>query len=473
MDHLLRSLTSILALGIATLGAADVSLGQTSCREVRLSAPDSFPFQSFGFAVAVSGDTALVSALNDDDLGTESGSVYVFRFNADESGTWVQTQKLLASDGDRGENFGRAVAIDGDTGLVGATNHLHDGAAGSGSVYVFRYTGTTWFEQQELVASTGTFGDGFGLSVSLSGDLALIGAYLNDDAGASFGASYVFRYDSKSDTWVEEQKLLPPNGGFFFGGSVAIEGDLAVIGEEVHLNDDSTCGSAYVYRFNGSTWVEEQELLPSKDAGVARFGSSVSISGDAILIGARREGFNGAAYVFRFDPEGPPGSRWVEEQKLAASDPGGTDQFGRAVSLDGDTAVIGAWSWSEDSGGPSIGRAFVFQFDGSTWVEQQPLLPEPNPWTNFFGWSVAIDGETAVIGADGEDQGAGAAYVFDLNCPSDCPADLDDSGAVDFGDILAILLAWGNKGGPEDLDGSGFVDIGDLLIVLAAWGPCE
>ena len=155
-----------------------------------------------------------------------------------------------------------------------------------------------------------------------------------------------------------------------------------------------------------------------------------------------------------------------------ASTPGGTDQFGRAVSLDGDTAVVGAWSWSEYSGGPSIGRAFVFQFDGSTWVEQQPLLPEPNPWTNFFGWSVAIDGETAVIGADGEDQQAGAAYVFDLKCPSDCPADIDDSGVVDFADLLAVLAAWGNKGGPEDLDGNGVVDFGDLLIVLAAWGPC-
>ena len=86
---------------------------------------------------------------------------------------------------------------------------------------------------------------------------------------------------------------------------------------------------------------------------------------------------------------------------------------------------------------------------------------------------MAIDGETAVIGAHGEDHQAGAAYVFDLNCPSDCPADIDGDGMVGFGDILAILSAWGNKGGPEDLDGSGVVDFGDILIVLAAWGPCE
>ncbi len=124
--------------------------------------------------------------------------------------------------------------------------------------------------------------------------------------------------------------------------------------------------------------------------------------------------------------------------------------------------------------GPEHGAAYVFRYDPKTsqWSQQDMLLPDPGPWTAFFGWSVAIDGETAVIGADGEDQGAGAAYVFDLNCPSDCPADLDDSGAVDFGDVLAVLEAWGNPGGPEDLDDSGTVDFGDLLIVLAAWGPC-
>ncbi len=235
-----------------------------------------------------------------------------------------------------------------------------------------------------------------------------------------------------------------------------------------------TLGSAYVFRFNGSTWVEEQELLPSKDAGSAAFGSSVSISSDAILVGAHSEG-NGSAYVFRFDPAGEPSSQWVQEQKLLPSDPGGADQFGRAVGIDGDTAVIGAWV--SDAGGPGSGAAYVFRFfEGKGWVAQPQLLPEPNPWTNFFGRSVAIEGNTVVIGAHGEDQQRGAAYVFDVAPNCNCPHDLDADGSVGVLDLLSLLGSWGAcppKGGcPADFDASGDVGVKDLLFLLGNWGPC-
>ncbi|MEE9130091.1 MAG: FG-GAP repeat protein, partial [Phycisphaerales bacterium] len=120
--------------------------------------------------------------------------------------------------------------------------------------------------------------------------------------------------------------------------------------------------------------------------------------------------------------------------------------------------------------------AYVFRFDpeASAWIEQTQLFPQPNAWTNFFGWSVAIDGETTVIGADGEDQQRGAAYVFDVALNCDCPHDLDGNGSVGASDLLSLLVSWGPcKGCPADFDDNGTVGASDLLALLVSWGPCK
>ena len=468
MNKALRIWSGASLIGGWFLGATNLSYGQAVCQEARLTASDPGVFESFGFSVAVWGETALIGAEWDREIATEAGAVYVFR---PEGTSWVEMQKLLASDGAALNHFGHAVALDGDVALIGAGGHQHDDGSGTGSAYVFRHNGSSWVQDQELIASDGAWQDGFGTSVSISGDVAVIGALLDDDNGGNSGSAYVFRYDPKTDTWIEEQKLLASDGaaGSFFGAAVGIDADTVVIGA-----NGPTAGSAYVFRFDPdrSRWIEEQKLIPLDGPG-HEFGVAVSVSGDAILIGARLDG-SGSAYVFRFDPGAPPGSQWVQEQKLVASDPTGADQFGRAVAIDGDTAVIGAWV--SDAGGPSSGAAYVFRFDGSTWFEQQQLLPEPNPWTNFFGYSVAIDNETVVIGAHGEDQQRGAAYVFDLAPNCNCPHDLDADGSVGVKDLLILLGAWGPcppKGDcPADFDDSGDVGVKDLLFLLGAWGPC-
>ncbi|MCH8153405.1 MAG: FG-GAP repeat protein, partial [Planctomycetes bacterium] len=419
-------------------------------------------FESFGYSVAVSGDTALVGA-----CCIFASPTYVFSFDP-RTGRWIETQLLSPSDLQAGEYSGGAVAIDGDVALV-AAGHVHEDDAGVfyGAVFVFRYNGSLWVEEDELLASDSAWQDGFGASVSISGDLAVIGALLDDDNGANSGSAYIFRYDGSN--WVEEQKLLASDGaaGNFFGTAVGIDGDTAVIGA-----DGPTSGSAYVFRFDAQTsrWIEDQKLVASDGPG-HEFGVSVSISADATLIGARLDDENGSnagsAYLFRFEPDT---SQWVEEQKLLASDGAAGDQFGRSVAIDGDIAVIGAWAG--DANGPYTGPAYVFRYRGSRWVEQQQLLPEPNPWTPFFGWSVAVSGDTVVIGAHGEDHQAGAVYVFDLAACL-CPADLDADDSVGILDLLALLAAWGsNPGGPPDFDGDGTVGILDLLILLAAWGAC-
>ncbi|MEE8154786.1 MAG: FG-GAP repeat protein, partial [Phycisphaerales bacterium] len=334
-----------------------------------------------------------------------------------------------------------------------------------------------WFEEQELLASDSEFQDGFGISVSLSGDVVVIGDPGGDDNGAQSGSAYVFRFDPDTEQWVEEQKLLASDGAFgdFFGRSVAVYGEIALIGADGHddaCRNDPVCnsGAAYIFRFDPGTsqWVEEQKLLASDTSHQDSFGESVAISGELALIGANGDGA-GSAYVFRFDPKT---SAWVQEQKLLPSG-GSPEQFGRAVTIAGDIAVIG--SPFADALGSSSGAVYVFRYDpeAAQWSQQDMLLPDPNPWTNFFGRSVAIHGETAVIGAHGEDQQRGAAYVFDVAPNCNCPHDLDLDGSVGAADLLALLVSWGPcKGCPADFDNNGNVGASDLLALLANWGPC-
>ncbi len=477
MDNASQLVRTVLTVGTVVLGATVQCVAQSVCEGARLTASDGGGFQSFGRAVGVCGDTALIGAQWDNDLGTQSGSAYVFRR---EGQGWVETQKLLASDGETGNRFGSAVAIEGDVALIGAFGHLHDDESGSGSAYVFRYNGSTWIEEQELLASDGALGDHFGRSLSLSADTIVVGADTDDDNGANAGAAYIFRFDPDTSQWVEEQKLLASDGtdGDFFGTAVAIFGEVAIVGADGHDDGAESAGAAYVFGYDPQTsrWVEEQKLLASDGTELDRFGDSVSISEDVALIGARLD-VGGSAYVFRLDPKT---SQWEMEQKLLASDGGGLDQFGKSVAIDGapgnEIAVVGAWS--SNAGGPSSGAAYIYRFDAdaSEWIEQAQVLPEPNAWTNFFGFSVAIDGETAVIGAHGEDQQRGAAYVFDVALNCNCPHDLDADGSVGVSDLLSLLADWGpcppKADCPADFDDNGNVGVPDLLELLANWGPC-
>ena len=214
----------------------------------------------------------------------------------------------------------------------------------------------------KLLASDGTAEDAFGVSVSISGDVALVGAENDDDKGTDSGSAYVFRWNGSS--WVQEQKLLASDGAADdeFGVSVSISGDVALVGAEGNDDDGSDSGSAYVFRWNGSSWVEEQKLLASDGATDDFFGNSVSISGDVALVGASGNDdnglFSGSAYVFRWN-----GSSWVEEQKLVASDGAENDALGFSVSISGGVALVGAPGKVENIlVGP--GKAYVYDLDG-------------------------------------------------------------------------------------------------------------
>ena len=381
-----------------------------AAEEAKLVPADGAPRDQFGGtqSVAVSGDTAVIGAFGDDDNGAGSGSAYVFRFDGT---TWVEEAKLLASDGAPKDQFGGAVGVFGDTIVVSASGDDHNGGA-SGSAYVFRFDGTTWIEEAKLVASDGDAFDQFAGPVAVSGDTIVVGASRDDDNGAQSGSAYVFRFNGV--TWVEEAKLLASDGAASdsFGVSVAVSGGTSVIGA---IGDDVNghrSGSAYVFRFDGTTWVEEAKLVPSDGFPLEGFGTGVAVFGDVAVIAAPSDDGIGSAYVFRFD-----GTSWVEEAKLLPSDGSFFDFFGfHAVAIFGGTIVIG--SSLDDDNGRDSGSAYVFRFNGTSWVEEAKLLASDGADFDIFGESVALSGDAAVIGASfDDDNGAysGAAYVFRLS----------------------------------------------------------
>ena len=303
------------------------------CEVQKLSASDA-PGDAFGWAVSVGNDVAAVGAWGDDcGSGNHCGAAYVYRVYGS---TWVEEQKLTASDAANGDDFGKSVSISDNVVLVGAPFGDCVIARDCGTAYVYRFNGSTWVQEKKLTASDAADNDWFGFSVCLSGDVAVVGAQSADcAAGAGCGAAYLYRFNSSE--WVEEQKLTASDAAEvdFFGWSVSITRDVAVVGAP--LDDCAAgafCGAAYVYRFNGLAWIEEQKLIAS-DAGNNEFGRSVSASGNVAIVGAPDSGcaagaFCGAAYVFRFN-----GSTWVEEQKLTASDANWSDLYGSQVSIIG------------------------------------------------------------------------------------------------------------------------------------------
>ena len=261
--------------------------------------------------------------------------------------------------------------------------------------------GENWTEIQRLLSLDHAAGDAFGVSVSLYGDTALIGATGDDDNGNKSGSAYVFT--DTGTNWTQQAKLLASDGakGDCFGNSVSLDRDTALIGAS---NDDDygdASGSAYVFARNGTTWTQQAKLLASDGTAWYYFGYSVSLDGYTALIGARGDDYTmGSAYVFT-----GTGTNWTQQAKLVASSNRNDDFFGFSVSLDGDTALIGAIY--DDDNGPDSGSAYVFIRTGTTWTQQAKLLDLDGAAWDKFGWSVSLYRDTALIGKINN-----SAYVF-------------------------------------------------------------
>ncbi|MGH9753669.1 MAG: putative Ig domain-containing protein [Blastocatellia bacterium] len=356
--------------------------------------------------------------------------------------------RLEAGDGAAEDYFGAAVAISGNTAIVGAPRNDINGDADQGAAYIFVRSGRSWTQEDKLKAPTGAAGDFFGGSVVISGDTAIVGAYLNDIEGIDFanqGSVYIFTRSAgvwtqqdkltasdgaavvfvrSGSTWTKQQKLTAAYGAEddYFGGSVAICGDTVIVGapeNDIGGNEDQ--GSANIFIRSGATWTHQQRLAADDGATRDYFGNSVAISGDTVLVGAifADPGGNsaqGAAYVFTRS-----GATWMQQQKLTASDGALGDTFSE-VAISGDTAVVGA-PLHDIGGNTHQGAAYVFVRSGATWTQQQKLIASDGAGVDFFASSVAISGDTVVVGAPYADVGAneeqGSVYVFaGVGCPA-------------------------------------------------------
>ncbi len=332
-------------------------------------------------------------------------AVYVFDW---DGARWVESAKLVPAE--PGDALGDSVSLSGDRVVSGGV--VVDGI---GAAHVFEWDGARWAQTAKLLASSGTLDDFFGISVALSADRIVVGAPWDDDATDSdignAGAAYVFDWDGTS--WVETAKLLPSDGSAsdYFGQSVSVWGDRIVVGAYLDEGVDRVTGAAYLFEWDGATWAETARLTANDGAYRDHVGISVSQAGDRIAVGAPEDDDagieSGSAYVFDWD-----GTGWVQTAKLTATDGAAFDEFGGSVALYGDRLAVGATFKDYLSSG---GATYVFEWDGTGWSETAKLVASDGASFDEFGFSVALSDDWIVVGArNSDDKGtnSGSAYVF-------------------------------------------------------------
>ena len=509
-DMLVLSTAGLLLAGVT--GIAQAQPCETDEFALRM-ASDWARWHHLGTSVSISGDTAVAGGHPEDSEYGAPGWAYVYERNHGGVGNWGEVAKLTPSDGADGDRFGCSVSIRGDTIVVGAYGQDNP-FSNCGAAYVFeRDAGgpDNWGEVAKLRTSDAEGNDSLGYAVAIDGDVIVAGARSEDVEGAA----YVFV--KPTDGWTNmfqtaKFKAANPIRNEKFGAAVGISGDTIVIGD-YNTPGYEGIGAAYIFEKPPGGWVDATEtakLTASDGAGSDYFGLSVAIDGDVVLVGAPQDddaGENsGSAYIFE-EPQGG----WVdmtEGVKLTAYGGVADENFGKSVSVEGDTALIGLpQRWS---GG--IGAGCVFIYDGSNWIEQGRLLPSDGEPYDGYACSVCISGDQGVIGAPEWDYHpggvpgrlVGAMYVFDYlsdcndngvldACDIDdgvlhdadndgvpdeceCPGDIDGDGDTDHSDLGELLAAWcTQEGDPNwnpnaDLDGDGHVGHGDLGILLADWG---
>ncbi|MBL8693948.1 MAG: FG-GAP repeat protein [Planctomycetes bacterium] len=464
-------------------------------QQAYLKASNTGSDDQFGSSVSISGDTVVVGAPFEDSAATgvngdqsnnaasASGAAYVF---VRSGSTWSQQAYLKASNSGAGDQFGTSVAVSGDTVVVGACfeasnatgvngDESNNSASNSGAAYVFFRSGGVWSQQAYLKASNTGALDEFGISVAVSGDTVVVGAWFEDssavgvnsnqadNSGTNSGAAYVF---VRSGTvWSQQAYLKASNTGAadFFSKSVAVSGDTVVVGanrEDSSAtgvngnqadNSGTDSGAAYVFFRNGGVWSQQAYLKASNTGAFDEFGFSVAVSGDTVIVGAPREdsnatgvngnqannssGGSGAAYVFFRS-----GGVWSQQAYLKASNTGTFDEFGYSVALSGDTVVVGAIGEDSnatgvngnqaDNGAFDSGAVYVLVRVGGVWSQQAYIKASNTQESDTFGTSVAISGDIVVVGARSEDSNAtgvngdqlnntnfnaGASYIYDLD----------------------------------------------------------
>ena len=341
--------------------------GSIWAETAKLTASDGATGDLLGISVAVDGDTVVLGSIRDDDNAPNTGSVYVFveTSSASDTPVWTQQAKLTASDWFANNQLGSSVSISGDTIVAGSSGDDSIGQ-NAGSAYVFVRDGdTSWTEQAKLTASDGSNFDIFGDAVAIDGDTVVVGAWGNqvdNDNSVGSGSAYIFVRNTTdgAPSWSEQAKLTAPAGADEFGRSVAVSQDTVIVGAGGNGEDFMGSGSVHVYMRSdqsNTTWTEQATLKASDGNSDDRFGSSVSISGNALVVGSYHSDDNGvdsgSVYVFvRLSS-----TTWTEQAKLTAFDAASNDNYGVSVAIDQQTIVVGANQ--DGDNGDSSGSAYV------------------------------------------------------------------------------------------------------------------
>lgn len=387
---------------------SDCDLAHTLClrrweQEAKLMADEPAIDDRMGFVVALDGDTAVAGAPDHVTGGLARGAAYVFALSGD---TWVQQAKLVPDEGGQMyEHLGHAVAISEDSAIVGAWSRASGAGRPGGAAYVFVREGSSWIQQARLSTPPLDYVDELGWSVDIDGDTAVVGAPRDGEAATNAGAAYVFTRTGAS--WTLQQKLVLEGATTpeYFGKSVSISGTTILVGASaVH----SYTGAAYVFVWDGSRWSQQARLAADDGDEQDYFGEAVAVSGDTAVIGARGDGAgnddHGSAYVFT-----RVGVEWRQVSKLYALDAAGGHAFGYDVDIDGSAIAVGS---------RHAEAAYVYRWDGSSWTpEETRLVGEDTEEFDSFGYGVGISGDRVLVGAPtayGGRRFAGAAYVFDL-----------------------------------------------------------
>jgi hypothetical protein len=464
----MRIRTFCLALLVVTLGPSLYAASVVQTAE--LLASDRERSDQFGFAVAIDGDTIAVGAPFDDNAnGQLAGTVYVYEF---DGAGWTEVQKLTASDGGHQERFGWAVDLEGGRMVVGADLGTTGGVS-TGAVYVFECDGSVWTETAKLTASDGAGGDGFGIAVALDGDTLLVGAPRDDDRGSSSGAAYVF--DFNGAVWTETQKLVGSATDYadHFGAAVALDGGWAIIGVTEQGSaapqplPGELAGEAYAFEHDGASWVETQRLIGSDTANFDNYGRSIALQGSTALISALTGGSDrqGVVYVWEHD-----GTAWLESGRLTASDAGRSDYFGDGMVLVGDQVVIGA-PRDDDQVGDG-GAAYLFERDGS-WLEtakfhaDDAVSGDRLGGNGYYYRALDFDGARVVIGAPTHAHANAGSLRF---AGAAYVFGYQDDGAAPVVSDVAVDPSPAPVGVPIDLGAAGSdIDTGGSVITSARY----
>ena len=413
----------------------------------KAAAPSSFSQQARLVSGAASDDYANTGVgISGDTAVVASGSGF-YIFTRSQS-TWSQQTILVPSDGLSGCGFPFPVAIEGDTVVAGCPNKTVNGNANQGAAYVFARNGANWTEQQRLLASDASAQDRFGGTVAISGGTIVVGAVTArvGTTDTEVGAAYVFVRSGQ--TWSQQAQLLSEDVATLrnFGSKVTINGDNIAV---TRSRRPTANPAVYVFVRAGSTWQRQQILsvCESSANNLCRFGDGLALRENTLVIGNPFLNINaniaqGGAYVFLRS-----GTTWTQQQRLTAADGGPNDYFGVSLAVDGQALVAGAHA---DLGVP--GKVYIHTLTGAGWAFEQKLMPGLN--RNAFGQFLSLDGNSIIIAApvDAGSPGTfvGAAYVFTR--PSQPvargPFDFDGDGKTDIGIFRPIAGAsewWVNR----------------------------